>query len=237
MKINREELLTCLQKVAPALGTNLLVPEFLRFRFCDGRVMATDGSISMVTNLSDGSDLDCSIPGATLLSVLKGLSQEEVEITVVELKDGGSAAQIETNKVEASFPLSNAKVWLTIPDYAKEQFAKFPKEFPDALRFCRFSVSQDETSGPLRGVHIDGAYVYGTDGMRIARHKLGQKAKQSITIPPKCVDILTNKKYDFVDQHYIGEWDKLVCRDVKNEIYLAAILLLGDSVAFSRYVT
>ena len=66
MKFDRKEFVEVLEKVCPALGTNVLVPEFRYFQIAGDRIQTTDGVIIMEAAFSKDTGLNCSIPSEVL---------------------------------------------------------------------------------------------------------------------------------------------------------------------------
>src|SRR5687767_12853360 len=78
MKFDREELLSSLADASPALAKTDTIPGLDHFWFDGKYVYAYDGGLGVRVPLK--LDLECGLPGKTLLELLKTSALKEVEI-------------------------------------------------------------------------------------------------------------------------------------------------------------
>lgn len=82
MTFDREELLSILSDARPALGTVPVIPELSHFWFDKKYLYAYDGGLGV--RLAFKTELDCGIPGKTLLDLLRTSTQKEVFLDDVD---------------------------------------------------------------------------------------------------------------------------------------------------------
>ena len=196
MKIDRLALIESLDMVAPALGTNVLVPAFQCFQFDGHKISATDGATVIRTECGIDTGLSCVVPAPQFLSLLKSLTCKEIEI---EESKTNIVVKTVRGTVKGTFTTVVKVAPLPIPDCAMIQGGEF-SVFMDALNFCRYNVSKDEANGPYCGIRIDGNTAYSTDKYRIAKYDLGAKYFDTpITVPIKFVNALLKHRNEVVE--------------------------------------
>lgn len=224
-KIEKAEFVKSLERVSPALGTNVLVPAFQCFIFSKGHVTVTDGVMVIRTKcVGGGEDLDCTVPGPQFLGLLKGMggktiSVEEVDDNVVVKSARGS--------IKGTFATVAKTDPLEVPKCEMFTSDDNYKRLLDGLNFCRYSVSKDETTGPRCGVRVEGNKVYSTDKYRIARYDIKkEQIPGSITIPLKFVNVLLKYKKEirmmgiYMDIHLVVQ--------LEDDTVLFSTLLEGE---------
>lgn len=231
MKINREQLVNVLEKVAPALGFNVLVPEFQYFQIDGQRIQATDGAMLIDTTFPEDTRLKCAIMGRSFLDLLKSLDKEEVELIYKEGK-----VKVKTDKIEGTF---------AVLDKVKMRDVSFPLAYfvvrlPEILsnlirgiRLCRWGVSKDETSGPLCGVKIADNLVLSTDRYRIIKYELNDCLSFECSLPSKFIDVLLRNKDEVLEMRYIEGEKFVVC--LRDGTIIATAVLAGEYPDLLQY--
>lgn len=198
MKVNRKNLVDCLEKVVPALGFNMLVPEFQYLQVNKRLIQATDGALIIESTLPEGSDFgQFAIPGRSFYDLLRGLDKEEVDLI---LKD--DKLKVKTNKVEGTFTILNKVNFREIDDPDSLVPTVDIPDFIQGLNFCRFGVSKDETSGPLCGVRINDNLLFSSDRYRISKWILNNNLSFKCSLPVKFIDILFKNKDEIQEMGY-----------------------------------
>jgi len=189
MKVQREKLVDALEKAAPALGFNILVPEFHYFQIDREKVQATDGALLIDTSLPQDVGFSCAVPGEPFLYLLKSLSEDEVDLI-----HEGNTLKVKTNKVKGSFATAPLKSYETVDLLECDEL---PKPYADiflGLDYCKYGVSKDETLGPCCGVRIEGPHVLSTDRYRIIKWDLEKDYNIRCSLPLKFIDVLLKNK-------------------------------------------
>ncbi len=188
MKFDRKEFVEVLEKVCPALGTNILVPEFRYFQIAGDRIQTTDGVIIMEAAFSKDTGLNCSIP-SEVLTLLTSLDAKEVNLVVKDDK-----LEIKTRKLEGAFAIlippkfQELKLMGTVD--MKLIDPKLVDDVIAGLGFCRFAASKDHASGPRIGIQINRDVLFSTDRFRVLRWNLVGNTHIECVVPVKFVDLL-----------------------------------------------
>jgi DNA polymerase III sliding clamp (beta) subunit (PCNA family) len=191
MKVNRKNLVDCLEMAVSALGTNVLVPNFQYIQINGDVIQATDGNVLITTWANVESLGNFAVPRA-FYDLLKNLTTEEVELIFKDDK-----LKVKTTKLVGTFTTVESSGIMEKNEIdAGYVFPESIPNFIEGLSFCRFGVSTDETSGSLCGIRIEGKYLYSTDRYRITKWELTDDLGFSCTLPVKFVDILLKHKND-----------------------------------------
>ena len=190
MRVDRALLVEDLEKVVPAVGTNVLVPAFQCFQFYNNEVVATDGVLVIEKSLQQECGLNCVVPASQLLKLLQGLRDKEVDIE--ENTEGNLTVKSVRGSLRGDFNVVSGIQRDVFPTCEMlELDGEKKKVLIEALKFCRYNVSRDEANGIYCGIIIEGDRVYSTDKYRVARYVLSQPLFDvPVILPPKLVDIL-----------------------------------------------
>jgi len=229
MKVNRISLVECLEKVIPALGINVLVPEFQYLQISGRRIQATDGALLIESTLPEGSDYGYfAVPGRPFYDLLRNLDKEEVDLIVEESK-----LKVKTNKIEGTFTILdkvNIKE-VDIPNslVSVEDFSNFIQ----GLNYCRFGVSKDETLGPLCGVRVKENLLLSSDRYRITKWELKSSLSFECSLPVKFIDILLRNKNEIQKMGYTKN-DTFVV-ELKDGTFIVTAVLTGEYQDLLQY--
>lgn len=161
--MDREDLLTALETVAPALSTNNLIPVLQHFWFTGKRVMAYNDQIAISTPLQ--TDFKGAVPGAILMDILRTISAHEVR----KGKDGKETRPIlfevedSTLHIKVSGRRGDYKLGLLPPSSFEPLFQMPPfkegmvtdqKVFLAGIRNCNRSVSNDTSVPEQLGITV-----------------------------------------------------------------------------------
>jgi len=219
MKVNRVELINVLEKVAPALGFNALVPEFQCFQIYGNKVQVTDGAMLAEATLPIDLGFTCAVIGGPFLNLLKGLEEEYIELLYED-----DNIVVKTNKVKGTFAVSSAVGIKEIPQHKSHIISS--GSLPDLIEgfaFCKDSVSKDATSGPCQGVGIRRTHLFSTNRFRIASWELVRGLSFECSVPLKFVDVV-EKNQENTLQLYYAEPEKTL------------VMILQDGTSFSSSV-
>lgn len=193
MKVNRENLLSCLERVAPVLVKNPIVPEYGCFHIYDSTVCSRDGDMLMVSTLPENMNIRCLVPGAPLLYLLRNLVDDEVEI-VCE----GDQLVVTANKVKGVFTVfGDMEKPEVISILSYKMSTSEISDFVNVVGFCRFGASRDLTEPALCGVRVEENKAFACDRYRVIRsYFVKPLSGLTCTIPLKFIDILVKYKKD-----------------------------------------
>jgi len=228
MKVNREKLVDALEKVAPALGFNILVPEFHYFQIDRNRVQATDGVLLIDTSLPEDVNFSCAVPGVPFLHLLKNLNDEEVELVH---KD--DTLKVRTDRVKGTFTTAVLKLKETADLQRAEKLSTDLPGLLQGLNYCRFGVSRDETLGPCCGVRVDNNYILSTDRYRIARWDLEESCGVKNSLPLKFIETIL-KNQTAVSELYCQKDEQFVVI-LNDGTYIGTSVLVGDYPDLVQY--
>ena len=236
MKFNRKNLLACLEKVYPAVGTNVLVPELQCFYIYDDIIQGHNGSQLIRTFFSENTEMRCLIPAKSFLFFLRSLKQEIIEL----ICKGDDQLIVKAKKVKGKFAISKLEKLESLKDRLDRGVSTERDDidsFIDALNFCKFGVSADETSGPLCGVRVRGDKVYSTDRIRILRALLKKNLPLKdvdCSLPVKFVDILQKCKKEIRKLSYVKDTYFTVI--LEDNTIISTPVLLGDYLDLEKFI-
>jgi len=231
MKINRKELVNVLEKVAPALGFNVLVPEFQYFQILGDKIQASDGAMLIDAILPKDTELNCAVPGAPFLHLLKTLSDEEVELI-----DKDNTLKVKTNRVKGVFTISGVAKFKDTINLLQKGIIEITGDLNNLIKgfsFCRFAVSKDETSGPLCGVRISKSSIFGTDRYRIIEWMLAEDLPIECSLPLKLIDVIIKFRNQISNMYYSKNGEFILM--LKDGTYISSVVLVGEYPDLGQY--
>lgn len=169
MLINRLDLLRCLQTVTKVVQQKSAIPILGGVSlFSENdllRVRGTDLETSMETQCVCQGDLKVVLPAKVLLDIVSKLSSDTVEITT-----NGEAAEIKCGRSHYTISAMDYESYPVFPEIKAEPFFIPLAELKKAINLTIFSVSNDETRGPLTGLCLDltKKKLLATDGHRLS---------------------------------------------------------------------
>ena len=203
MKINRCTFVAILEKLAPMLGSNPIMPEHQYFQIEGNHIQVTNGIILADLTCSIDTGLCCSIP-KEVLDLLSSLSVEEVDLKVKE-----SELQIRTNKLEGKFSVLTPPKFQVLPSIDNEDCRNVDSlllhDVLEGLSFCRFGVSKDVSAGPYCGVQLNGDTIFSTDRYRVVKWNLKEDSGITCIVPVKFIDLLKRFQSSIVSLTVIGD--------------------------------
>jgi len=227
MKVNRTNFVKVLEKVAPALGFNVLVPEFQNFQFDGVKVQATDGALVIEAVLPEDTGLKCAVPGAPFLHLLRSLTDKEIQLIY---EDG--TLKVRTNKVKGVFTTLAVNIKKIINVSTTERLEHF-SDILQGLSYCRFGVSKDETLGSCCGVQINNNVIFGTDRYRIIKWSLEKSYPIECSIPPKFIEVILRSRSEITALFYIK--NSVFGALLKDGVYISTPILSGDYPDLLKY--
>lgn len=179
----RSDLIQALEQVKGAIAKKDFVPILQNVLIEGDTVLAFDSEIGIRTKLKTTLDGKCSIKLETFLNLLKGLEEDEVDLTVeptkVRLKCGRHKSALAVSSEE--FPKPNIKV-------GSGEWSAVPAGFKEALERAAVGCLEDENNRELSAIFVRGANVYGGCGNRMVRCTIPGMDVRPLLLPRKAVD-------------------------------------------------
>ena len=184
--MHRIELIEKLERVAPALSGNNLVPVLSHFWFRENTLLCYNDQIAICTKLT--TDFAGAVPGDTLLSLLSVSRAKEVEFFVGQadgkkLPDGQLLIKAASSKLKLPFlDVASTKIFeMPKPDSAKA-LAVDMKQFLEAVNSCMRSLKEDTSMPDSLGITLvfnnNGIDLYATNDATISYAHVKTKKPQ-----------------------------------------------------------
>ena len=197
--MNRSELLAKLERVAPALSSNNLVPILQHFWFRDNMLLCYNDHIALQTSLK--TDFVGAIP-STLVSLLSVSRAKEVELVLD--KTGELTVKAASSRFKLPYMTVKAAEIFAMPEPTKEALPVDMAAFIEAVEACSRSLKEDTSMPDSLGVTMiynnKGLDLYATNDATIsyARVKTKQELKdfRVVVSGEFCRQMLTLAKLD-----------------------------------------
>ena len=173
--INREKFLLQLESVQAGLSSREIIEQSSCYVFKDGKVITFNDEIACTQECDIG--IEGAVRSAALLSILRKLPEEELEIQAGEgeIKIIGTKRECGvTCEAEIQLPISGVEKpgkWLALDESFKEAI--------DLVQHC---ASSDESQFALTCIHITPTYVEACDNSKMTRVKVATEIKQDILV-------------------------------------------------------
>jgi hypothetical protein len=184
MKINRQELLDCLEIAALAISARGGVEQSNCLVFKDGRILTYDGEVCItVPGLADVSG---AIPSAGLVDLLKKIQDVEIEVhqedgqLLIEGRNKKAAIRSEQSVIDLS-EIPKPEKWLKLKDGILAH-----------LRRAAETCGVDDTWGAATCVHVTSEFIEASDNFRLFRWVGKTGFKEEIFIPARSIYILSD---------------------------------------------
>ena len=184
MKVNRVQLLNCLNIVKHGLASKEVVEQSTSFIFQDGQVISFNGHVAVHYPLPDNVDIEGAIPSKEILAFLTKVKKDEIDIETTEneliISSGKSKAGI---KLEEKISLDISEI--NIPS----KWIDLPKDFEEGIKHCWASAAKDMTNPILTAINLTNEFVCSTDDSRITIYDWKKKANfgKGVLLPAECV--------------------------------------------------
>ena len=163
----------------PGTSARSIVVGADRVSFHKNRLYTTNGLISMMSAFSTEEPLECAVNASDLLTTLKRLDADEVDVALekdhLRIKAGRSKANLGIFELQR-----NSALWM-----AKPVYIEMPSEYYDALEYCVIPGNKY----PFSGAFFSGNAAMSTDGKRINYVKLSMDSPQ-FWINDQCAKVI-----------------------------------------------
>jgi len=163
VKVNRKQLYDKLQNLSHGLSTQNVIEQSECFVFSNGTIFTFNDEIFCSCE-SIGIEIEGACKSSLLLNLLGKMSEEEIDIEVVE-----NALVVKGNKKKAKIVLEQ-DIALKIQEISKPtKWKKLPKEFVDMVQLASNCVSRDESKYVLTCVHLSQSYIEAGNDYQLIR--------------------------------------------------------------------
>lgn len=204
MKINKQEMLSIIDKVKPGLAKKEVIEQASHLVFSDNEIVTFNDSISVSHPFE--CDVEFSVRGDDFYKIVNGIAEPEFEIT---LTDSTLNIKSKTTKAALSTILGEAAQVTHLIEAVRECttakgfWKKLPEEFLKGLHLCSFSASTDLTTGVKSCCAVNGDSIYTTDNIRASIYVM-DKSMDSLMLPAKSVSDLI--KYPVEEYGVSDNW-------------------------------
>lgn len=234
MKINREEWVERLTKLCAATSTSTITPTNSCFLFSKGRIMTSNGTVTMTTSTSIIPETGKYVPAGPLMKLLTSIRDDEVELIFVE-----NLLKVKTNRLKGKL--------VTVPEEKSDkkeaateqmEISAYP-DFIEAVKFCRLAASEDLTTQAMCGVHLDGRWTFGSDRYRIFTCLKDAYPNEVVkcTLPVQFIDIVDRYKEEVRRILFFTRGDKVDHVDVilEDSTVISSKVLEGDYADLTKF--
>lgn len=169
MLINRLDLLRCMQTVIKVVQQKGAIPTLTGVSLSSENnllhVRGTDLETGMEAQSVCQGEIQTVLPAKMLLDIVSKLSNDTVEINVQE-----GMAEIKCGRSHYTISAMDFENYPIFPEIKADSFSIPLAELKKAINLTLFSVSNDETRGPLTGLCLDltKKTLSATDGLRLS---------------------------------------------------------------------
>lgn len=242
MKINRMLLLNALNAVMPGIAQREVIEQSASFVFTKGRVFSYNDEVAVSHPIK--LDLEGAIPAKAFRALINKVRTEEINLKINkgELFLSSSKAKAGLRlETEISLPLE--EIGMPI------DWIELPETFCEAIKFCLFSASKDESKAVLTCLHVFDNFVESCDNYRITCYNMGEGTHKAfpedLLIPAFAAkDIVSNDPVEYAVTdgwlHFRNKKDVTYsCRYMEGEYpdFSPFLECDGDSIEFPEGLT
>jgi len=171
MKINREKLLGQLESILPGLSTREIIEQSSCFVFQNKVVMTYNDEVACTQESC--LPVTGAIPATPLISILRKLKEEELEITIDKKE-----LLIKGNRKKAGIRM-DADILLPINLVEKpKKWKDLPDDFANAITIVKQCAGKDETKFSLTCVRLTPKWIEACDGYQAARYTIKMEVEK-----------------------------------------------------------
>lgn len=175
--INRVELLSALEVVAPALSPKDVLAQSASFIFRGGWVATFDNECYIRTRCNMPKDFKMAVFGKPLLETLRKLPDEKVDL---EIDKGRLVVIGEKDEIEVQM---SETILLPIGEVEKAaEWEKVHDEYGEAMKAASACAGKDEGAYLNTMVQVCPDHVQGTDGFHLARYSTKSIVSDSVLV-------------------------------------------------------
>lgn len=226
MIINKEELVKTLSLLKPGLNKKEISQQTCHFVFADNQIFTYNGKICIMHPFA--CEEEFSIRGEEFYRLISGISEEEIEITMITSEKKGKRIKIKSDSTNSEMAVLAEDQKTVITNVEKLQkgmgkWKKLPEDFLEAISLCHFSTSPDLTTDVKACIHFEKNKAYSSDNYRISIFALNDSLDTIINIPGKSAVELIN--FPVVEYCFSNEW---ICFRTEEDVVFCCSTINGS---------
>lgn len=177
IRINRVDLLQCLQTVQPGLSPKDIVEQSSCFVFTGGQVLTFNDEVACRMKSPLG-DFEGAVSAFPLITLLSKLPEDEIQIEAGEgemIVHGKKRKSGITMEQEITLPITTA-------DKPGSKWTELDSDFVEAIKLCLECAGRDESKFALTCIHIHPKWIESCDNFQMARFRLKTGVKEKCLI-------------------------------------------------------
>jgi len=175
MRVNRDLLLKELEAVTPGLSAKEQIEQSNCFVFSDGQVITFNDEVA--ARFPTCMDLTCAVQAAPLLSLLKKLKEDDLNITLTE------GELLVSGKKKKSGIRAEAEILLPLESLeTPKKWKPVPEDFGTAVSMVSSCASRDESHFALTCIHVHPEWVEACDNAQAGRYNIMTGVREEIVI-------------------------------------------------------
>lgn len=186
MKVNRQELLSILEKLQPAVAKKEIIEQSTHFIFEEGVGIRTYNDQIAISAEFD-TDINGTVPANELYGIINKIKDSEIDI---ETDDKNLIIKY-GRKSSAKIAMSD-RIKIIGPKLpTKQRWKSLPEHFHLDAKFCSFSASTNASSGGgINCIYVNDNLMMSTDRFRATRIDMGTPIPDLLLIPALVADQL-----------------------------------------------
>ena len=209
MLINKDELITALDKVECAIATTGIIPEMRNINYTQNKLVTYNGPMAAITAINLG-EHDFSVPAKKFIKTVQTMPDKfnlTAEGTAVEFTAKGKKSKTNFGIVKHTGENAVIRGMQSIFTFLQENddWNDLPADFVSGIKLCMFSAAKTTNLGTLSCLYFDKEYITSSDNMRISSYKM-ESAVDSFLLPANICSSITRinpTNYLFNDKQYM----------------------------------
>ena len=233
--MKRTQFVKALESVCLAIDANP-TDEEMKFVLIDNKTLrTTDGRTRIQVILEESTEITCLASAIDLLTLMKGLSEENVTLKVKDNK-----LIVKDKKVLGKFMLSELEDSKLLKElsFDVDKWNDVPNDLLLGIKFCQFTAAKDGSEKDiLEGVNINGNMVASSDTRRISVYILTESLSgdKDMTIPNSMISILDRFPVESVKQ-WARKGDTVYFKISDNITIATQLIVSEDYPKVSEYI-
>lgn len=191
MKVDRKSIIHCMEVAADAIGNEQSNTNTHHFKIYGKLLEAFNGILTIRVWMPIDLGLKCSVVAAPLLSILKTLSSDEVDLSL----DSDGNLKLSAGNVKCKFATSPIAEQPQSPkDHLVGVQSDLFTPIVNGFDMCKLVIAKDNTAGPLCGVKINNKFIISTDRFRVMKYELGTDCGINCIVPAVFANVVSKYK-------------------------------------------
>jgi DNA polymerase III sliding clamp (beta) subunit (PCNA family) len=231
MQINRQELLSALERTMPGLAQKKdFIESYMNFSFDDNRIVTYNESVAVSVPIETG--FTCSVPAKEFHNIIKKLNTPELDIDL----DGGQLKIHGPNTKAAIHVLQDDKIKTATQSLLDlVAWKPLPSDFQDGVEQCGISTDMSSLMPWMKTLNIKGNQILSADSHRISqfifKEPLDDNLHEELHIPFNSISGSIGQK--FVEYYITKDWFHMRAED--GLVYSAKLMDLETVPDMEKY--